>query len=81
LILGASKTKNPKILAPLLPLGFVYAFQYDMVYGNMMERAMATADTLIVEHPMKFAMPPHGGIVDPEEYMNILNIKDGKKMI
>lgn len=79
--MGALKSKNPKILIPLLPLSFIYAFQHDMCYGDMMERAMSTADTLIVEHPLKFAMPPHGGLVDPEEYMRILNIKDGKKMI
>ena len=36
LTLGAILTKNPKIAAPLAPIGFAYAFQYDMCYGNMM---------------------------------------------
>lgn len=64
LLVGSLAQKKPKILAPLVPLSFAYAFQYDMCYGRMMERAMETADTLIVEHPLKFALPVHSGIVD-----------------
>ncbi len=48
LTIGAIKEKNPKIAAPIVPLAFAYAFQYDMCYGNMMERAMATVDLLVV---------------------------------
>lgn len=81
LLMGAVIQKQPKIAAPLVPLSFAYAFQYDMCYGTMMERAMETADMLIVEHPLKFSLPPHSGIVDTEEYLRIMNIKDGKKVI
>lgn len=34
-------------MGPLVPFGFAYAFQYDMFYGNMMERAQAEAEILI----------------------------------
>jgi uncharacterized membrane protein len=36
LTLGAIIRKDPRIAAPLVPIGFAYAFQYDMCYGNMM---------------------------------------------
>jgi len=39
LIIGAVVKKNPQLAIPLVPLSFVYAFQYDMLYGNMFERA------------------------------------------
>jgi len=32
------KSKNPASLAPLLPLGFLTAYQYDMAHGNKMAR-------------------------------------------
>lgn len=73
------KTKNPKVLIPLIPFSFVYAFQYDMCYGNMMERAMKQADTLIVENPYKFYLPDHSGIVSIAEYEKILRLKPRPK--
>lgn len=47
LTLGAIAKKDPKLMGPLVPFGFAYAFQYDMFYGNMMERAQAEAEILI----------------------------------
>ena len=41
LVSGAIAKKNPMLLAPLLPISFLYAFQYDMCYGTMMERAIS----------------------------------------
>lgn len=34
-----------------------------MLYGDMMERAQTEADKLIIENPLKFALPAHSGIV------------------
>jgi len=34
--MGAIHKKNPQLLAPIFPLGFAYAFQYDMFYGDML---------------------------------------------
>ena len=31
-------TKNPKACIPLVPISFISAFQYDMLYGNMQVR-------------------------------------------
>jgi hypothetical protein len=81
LVIGAIKEKNPRLLAPLLPIAFGYAFQYDMLYGDMMERAIAHSDTLLVEHPLKFVLPDHSGIVEKDEYLRIMNIHNGRKMI
>jgi hypothetical protein len=72
--------KNPMAMFPLVPIGFTYAFQYDMFYGNMLERAQQEADQLLIEHPMKFVLPAHSGIVSTEEYYRIIGIKDGKKI-
>merc|ERR1712072_496945 len=54
-IFGAFKKKTPVTLAPLLPLSFAYAFQYDMAYGcpllgePMMVRARKNAEDIIKE--------------------------------
>jgi hypothetical protein len=64
----------------LVPFSLAYAFQYDMLYGNMMERAQLEADKLIIENPLKFALPAHSGIVSVEDYNKIMNIKDGKRI-
>lgn len=76
----AIKKKDVRAIFPLVPLGFAYAFQYDLFYGNMMERAQKEADKLLIENPMKFALPEHSGIVSMEEYYKIIGIKDGKKI-
>ena len=39
LIIGAIKKKNPQLIGPMFPMSFAYAFQYDMFYGDMLERA------------------------------------------
>jgi hypothetical protein len=56
-ILGAIKQKNPALIVPLIPISCVYAFQYDMCYGDLMERVQAGADNLIVTNPRKFYLP------------------------
>ena len=37
------KKKNPVILAPILPLGFITGYQYDAVYGDKMQRIRGKA--------------------------------------
>lgn len=54
---AAIHKKDPRVIFPLVPLLFAYAFQYDMLYGNMLERAQKDADKLIVDYPMKFILP------------------------
>ncbi|NWI18738.1 PLRKT protein, partial [Crypturellus soui] len=35
---GAIKKKNPAVLLPVVPLSFIFAYQYDMGYGTMLQR-------------------------------------------
>ncbi|NXS56018.1 PLRKT protein, partial [Brachypteracias leptosomus] len=35
---GAIKKKQPGILLPIVPLIFVFAYQYDMGYGTLLQR-------------------------------------------
>lgn len=51
------------------------AFQYDMCYGTMLERARDEADRLIQVEPYKFYLPAHSGIVTTEEYEKIIGVK------
>jgi hypothetical protein len=81
LIIGAIKKKNPQLIAPMFPLSFAYAYQYDMFYGDMLERAQQEADQMIIEVPTKFYLPEHSGIVSKKEYEKMMNIVDGKKVI
>lgn len=75
----AIRKRDVRAVFPLVPMSFAYAFQYDMLYGDMMERAQLCADGLIVDSPLKFALPAHSGIVSAEEYNRILGIKGGKQ--
>lgn len=77
-IIGAIVKKNHALLSPVVPLSFMLAFQYDMCYGTMMERAREEADKLIVENPFKFYLPAHSGIVTLEEYEKIIGLAKKK---
>jgi len=45
---AAFKKKDIRVVFPLVPLAFAYVFQYDLLYGNMMERAQSEADKLLI---------------------------------
>ena len=79
LLIGSIKKKDPKLFIPIVPLSFAYAFQYDMCYGNMMERAIAESDALLINNRMKFVLPEHSGIVSRDEYLKIVGLKNGAK--
>lgn len=49
LVAGAMKTGNPRLLGPLLPLGFGVGYQYDLVVGNKLKRIRDDAEFLIRE--------------------------------
>ncbi|CAD8066873.1 unnamed protein product [Paramecium sonneborni] len=78
-IIGALKKKNPLPLIPLVPLGFVCGYQYDMYYGNKMERIKKEAERLIDQEPQLFYFPKNAHIVSQEEYQEILGININKK--
>nr|XP_017513258.2 plasminogen receptor (KT) [Manis javanica]XP_017513260.2 plasminogen receptor (KT) [Manis javanica] len=35
---GAIKKKQPAFLSPIVPLGFIFAYQYDLGYGTLLQR-------------------------------------------
>ncbi|NXB26893.1 PLRKT protein, partial [Rhagologus leucostigma] len=44
---GAIKRKNPAVLLPILPLGFVFSYQYDMGYGTLLQRIKGEAENIL----------------------------------
>ncbi|NXS17377.1 PLRKT protein, partial [Mystacornis crossleyi] len=45
--LKAIKRKNPVVLLPILPLGFVFSYQYDMGYGTLLQRMKGEAENIL----------------------------------
>ncbi|XP_072008035.1 plasminogen receptor (KT) [Engystomops pustulosus] len=44
---GAVKRKKPALFIPIIPLGFVFAYQYDMGYGTLVQRMKGTAEDIL----------------------------------
>ena len=44
-------------MAPIVPLGVLWAFQYDLYYGNMQIRVQEEAARMIKEEPERFFLP------------------------
>lgn len=63
---GAIKTRNPKFLAPLWPIGIMYWFQSDMTNGVIMNRAIREADDILAAQPDYLRMP--GGMPSMEDF-------------
>uniref|UniRef100_A0A3B3B4T3 Plasminogen receptor, C-terminal lysine transmembrane protein n=1 Tax=Oryzias melastigma TaxID=30732 RepID=A0A3B3B4T3_ORYME len=40
---GALKRRNPALLAPIIPLGFIYTYQMDSAYGTLLYRMRGNA--------------------------------------
>eukprot|EP00697_Spironema_sp_BW2_P008622 gnl/Spiro4/23266_TR11497_c0_g1_i1.p1 gnl/Spiro4/23266_TR11497_c0_g1~~gnl/Spiro4/23266_TR11497_c0_g1_i1.p1 ORF type:complete len:137 (-),score=24.51 gnl/Spiro4/23266_TR11497_c0_g1_i1:70-480(-) len=59
LIIKGLKTGNKSFYAPLLPLGFILAYQYDGAYGSKVSRIRADAENLLTNSPELFELP-HG---------------------
>ena len=74
--IGAFKTKNPRLMIPLVPFSFIMAFQYDMLYGNMYIRATLEADRLIKEEPERFFMPNENGMMTQQEYRAAVGVSE-----
>ena len=64
------------MLIPLLPISLLWAFQYDLFYGNLPLRAQKTAAALIAHEPERFNLPAGSGIVrDQAHYDEIMGHK------
>ncbi|NXX47691.1 PLRKT protein, partial [Tricholaema leucomelas] len=44
---GAIKRKNPGLLVPVVPLSFIFAYQYDMGYGTLLQRMKGEAENIL----------------------------------
>jgi hypothetical protein len=51
------KSRNPSILVPFLPLGFIVAYFGDMAYGTKMERIRAEAERILLNESHLIDLP------------------------
>ena len=56
-LIGAIKTKNPRLLIPAVPLSFVLTFQLDSAYGDLMLRARAEAENILIDERNRLQVP------------------------
>ncbi|XP_075045001.1 plasminogen receptor (KT) [Mixophyes fleayi] len=54
---GAVKQKKPGLFVPIIPLGFVFAYQYDMGYGTLIHRMKGTAENIIEKENNLLELP------------------------
>ncbi|KAM3600437.1 uncharacterized protein V6R79_023545 [Siganus canaliculatus] len=56
---GAVKRKKPALLAPVIPLSFVLAYQMDSAYGTLLNRMKGEAESIMASEQDRLEMP-HG---------------------
>lgn len=56
---GAIKRKTPALMAPIIPLGFVFAFQMDSAYGTLLYRMRGEAESIMTSEHDRLDLP-HG---------------------
>ncbi|XP_037547680.1 plasminogen receptor (KT) [Nematolebias whitei] len=56
---GAVKRKKPGMLLPIIPLGFVLAYQMDSAYGTMIFRMREEAESIMASEQNRLDLP-HG---------------------
>ncbi|XP_077331165.1 plasminogen receptor (KT) [Lithobates pipiens] len=54
---GAIKRKKPALFVPLIPLGLVGAYQYDMAYGTLIQRMKGSAENIIENESNLLELP------------------------
>lgn len=57
LTLGAIKKRKPGLLGPIVPLGFIFAFQMDMAYGTFIHRIKEEAESIITSESDRLDLP------------------------
>ncbi|XP_013859309.1 plasminogen receptor (KT) [Austrofundulus limnaeus] len=56
---GAIKRKKPGLLAPIIPLGFILAYQMDSAYGTLFYRMKEEAENIMASEQDRLDLP-HG---------------------
>ncbi|XP_034402229.1 plasminogen receptor (KT) [Cyclopterus lumpus] len=59
LTLGALKIKKPILLAPIVPLSFILAYQMDSAYGTLIYRMRGEAESIMTSEHDRLDLP-HG---------------------
>ncbi|XP_025895494.1 plasminogen receptor (KT) [Nothoprocta perdicaria] len=54
---GAIKKNNPVVLLPIVPLSFIFAYQYDMGYGTMLQRIKGEAENILETQSALLELP------------------------
>ncbi|XP_072024095.1 plasminogen receptor (KT)-like [Amphiura filiformis] len=57
MVAGFSRTKNPAILVPALPLTWIVGYQYDWAYGSKVHRIRDGAEAILKDEHDKLGMP------------------------
>ncbi|XP_051533647.1 plasminogen receptor (KT) [Myxocyprinus asiaticus] len=59
LTVGAVKKRKPALLAPVVPLSFILAYQMDAAYGTLIHRMREEAESIMVSESERLDLP-HG---------------------
>lgn len=54
---GAIKRKNPSMLAPIIPLSFIFAYQMDSAYGTLIYRMRGEAENIMETENDRLQLP------------------------
>lgn len=54
---GAIKRKKPVLLIPIVPLSFIFTYQYDLGYGTLLQRMKREAEDILETEKAKLELP------------------------
>lgn len=54
---GAIKRKKPAFLIPIVPLSFIFTYQYDLGYGTLLQRMKREAEDILETEKAKLELP------------------------
>ncbi|XP_008046446.1 plasminogen receptor (KT) isoform X2 [Carlito syrichta] len=54
---GAIKRKKPALLLPIVPLSFIFTYQYDLGYGTLLERMKGEAEEILEAEKNMLQLP------------------------
>ncbi|EHB04987.1 hypothetical protein GW7_16938 [Heterocephalus glaber] len=54
---GAIKQKKPVFFIPIVPLSFIFAYQYDLGYGTLLQRMKGEAEDILETEKSKLQLP------------------------
>ncbi|XP_055009475.1 plasminogen receptor (KT) [Boleophthalmus pectinirostris] len=57
LCVGAIKKRKPVLLGPIVPLGFIFAYQLDMAYGTLVHRMREEAESIMASEGDRLDLP------------------------